>query len=84
MSTKNIKKEIEVDDSNEKLSAKELYDIQKEERLKEKEKNLKTKKRSSKKKSRKVNTTNLGAKVFAIFMLLLMVASVVISILVYL
>lgn len=58
------------------LSKKEQYDLEKKNKLKEKE----TKK---KKKSTKTKQTNLGARIFAIFMLILMVSSVIVSALAY-
>ena len=89
MSTKSRKfakrKEEVVEENIEELTAKELYDKKKEEKLKEKEKkNKKTKKSSRKKIVKKINTTNLGARIFAVFMLVLMIASVIVSIATYL
>ena len=62
------------------LSKKELYDLEKAKRNKIKDKK---KKNTNKKVSNKIKNTNLGSKIFAIFMLLLMVGSVIISSLAY-
>ena len=59
------------------LSKKELYDLEKEKRLNKKE--LEQKKKNKKKKvNNKKTQTNLGARIFAIFMLILMIGSVVV------
>lgn len=66
------------------LSKKEQYDLEKQKRLAIKEKEQKKKKNTSKKKTgNKVNSANIGARIFAIFMLVLMVGSVVVSVLSY-
>lgn len=66
------------------LSKKEQYDLEKQKRLALKEKEQKKKKNTSKKKTlNKVKETNIGARIFAIFMLVLMVGSVVVSVLSY-
>lgn len=62
------------------LSKKELYDLEKAKKNKIKDKK---KKNTNKKVSNKIKNTNLGSKIFAIFMLLLMVGSVIISSLAY-
>jgi len=87
MSTKNrkMKKNIEEvieNDSVQEFSAKELYDMKKEEKEKEKQKNSKKIKKVGKKK--KNSDSSLVARVFAVFMLLLMIASFVISVAAYL
>lgn len=71
---KKEKEETIIDISS--LSKKEQYDLAKKEKL-----NKKT--IAKKKKNIKNNQTNLGAKIFAIFMLLLMISSVIISSLAY-
>lgn len=53
------------------LSKKELYDLNKK---KKEEKNKKTS--DKKKKHKKKNNSNLGARIFAIIMLILMIASI--------
>ena len=62
------------------LSKKELYDLEKAKKNKIKDKK---KKNTNKKVSNKIKNTNLGSRIFAIFMLLLMVGSVIISALAY-
>lgn len=75
------KRELEeVIETNEDLSKKEMYDLEKKKKLEEKEKNIKKTKNKAKKTSRK---TNIAARIFAVFMLLLMVSSVIISALAY-
>lgn len=75
------KRELEeVIETNEELSKKEMYDLEKKKKLEEKEKNIKKTKNKAKKTSRK---TNIAARIFAVFMLLLMVSSVIISALAY-
>lgn len=66
------------------LSKKEQYDLEKQKKLASKEKEQKKKKNISKKKTEnKTKGTNIGARIFAIFMLTLMVGSVVVSVLSY-
>ena len=73
------KKEVEeITIETENLSKKEQYDLEKNNKLKQKEKETKKKKKVTKPKQ-----TNLGARIFAIFMLLLMVSSVIVSTLAY-
>lgn len=72
------KREIEEVVETEALSKKEQYDLEKEKRIKDKEKKDK-KKNSKKKRSTKKAPTNLGAKIFAVLMLLLMIGSVIVS-----
>ena len=77
---KNEKEEIVVDEVN--LSKKELYDLEKQKKLalKEKEQRKKNKSSSKKKKAtKKTYQTNLGARIFAIVMLILMIASIIAS-----
>ena len=75
------KRELEeVIETNEELSKKEIYDLEKKKKLEEKEKNIKKTKNKAKKTSKK---TNIAARIFAVFMLLLMVSSVIISALAY-
>ena len=57
------------------LSKKEQYDLAKKEKTNKKE--------TKKKKVSKPKQTNLGARIFAIFMLVLMIASVLVSALAY-
>jgi len=89
MSTKKrkIKKvEEEVEDIDKKeLSPKELYDLNKEKKLKERNKNKKKKDDSKKKntKSKKTGKSNLATKIFAIVMIILMLASCLSSVLIY-
>ena len=65
---KKVKTEEVIDTST--LSKKELYDLNK------KKKEQKQKKCDKKKKHKKKNTSNLGARIFAIIMLILMIASI--------
>lgn len=80
----NKKEEVEevIDEST--LSKKELYDLNKERKLKEKEKATKknTKKNTKTKKKKKSSTyqTNLVGRIFAIVMLILMLGSVIATI----
>lgn len=69
-----------IEDNDNGLSKKELYDLKKKEKLKEKEKSIK--KNSKKKNSNKKKTykTNLAGRIFAIVMLLLMLGSVIATI----
>lgn len=67
----------ENDSSN--ISKKELYDLQKQEKLKKKAKE--NKKKDKKKKNKKSTyKANLGARIFAITMLILMLGSVIATI----
>lgn len=77
---KNVQEEIVVDSDN--ISKKEQYDLEKKKRLALKEKEQK-KKKSVKSNSNKTKKTNLGNRIFAIFMLILMVGSVIVSTLAY-
>ena len=70
--------EIVVDEST--LSKKELYDLNKKKKETEKIKDNKVK---EKKRKKRELPANLGTKLFAIFMLVLMVASVLVSALAY-
>ena len=60
------------------LSKKELYDLQKQEKLELREKENKKKKK--KKSSKKTYKTNLFGRIFAIAMLILMIGSVIATI----
>lgn len=73
MSTKK-KEELKTNIENTELSPKEIYDQKKQE--KEKQKIKPKSKKNNKNKKKKTYTTNLGGKIFAIIMLLLMVASI--------
>lgn len=85
MSKKYKKKNIDVldeevvEDSEEVLSKKELYDLNKKKKDEEKKKNMKKKKGNKKKKSDE-HQINLMGRIFAIIMLILMIGSVVASI----
>ena len=84
MSTKNkkIAKKNEIEEENiQEISAKELYDKRKAERLKEKAKKAPKSKKITKKKTK--HFFNLGTRIFVMFMLLLMIVSTVISIVAY-
>lgn len=74
----------EVEVSNETLSKKELYDLEKKKKMNLKEqdnkKNKKVLKNNSKNNSKQ---TNLGTRTFAILMLILMIGSVLVSALAY-
>ena len=72
---KHNQEEVVIETDN--LSKKEQYDLEKKNKLKEKE----TKK---KKKSTKTKQTNLGTRIFAIVMLILMIGSVIASVAAYL
>lgn len=61
------------------ISKKELYDLNKSKKLAIKEKKQKKKSNNNKKK-KKTYKTNLGARIFAIIMLILMIGSIVASI----
>ena len=79
---KHDKKEVVeevIDEST--LSKKELYDLNKEKKLKEKEKNTKKIKNNNKKKKKSSTyKTNLAGRIFAIIMLILMIGSVIATI----
>lgn len=79
---KNIKEES-IEEVVDTLSKKEQYDLNKKKKEQAKLKDIKNKeKKSSKKKISKPK--NLGARIFAIAMLILMIASVLVSIFAYL
>lgn len=84
---KSYKKKIEQEEiiiENDTLSKKEQYDLEKQKRIALKEKKQKKKNKSLKKKiNNKTKTTNIGARIFAILMLLLMIGSIIISTLTY-
>jgi hypothetical protein len=82
MSTKKKTTEVPVIEKEE-LSAKELYDKKKEEKLKEKEKNKPTKKPKKKKKKTSTYETSLAGRIFAIIMLVLMAFSILTYIVAY-
>lgn len=75
------KKEEEVVVDTSALSKKELYDLNKEKKDALK---AKSEKKKNKKKKNDTKQTNLGVRIFAIFMLVLMIASVVASAIAYL
>ena len=83
--SKNYKKKNKIEDVNiddEKvLSKKEEYDLnkKKKEEMKIKDSSKKSKSSSKKNKAKKHPQTNLGARIFAIIMLILMILSVVAS-----
>ena len=88
MSTK--RKKIKVNDEEQKennsleentLSPKELYDLGKKKKNDVKDKNKKKDNSSKKKKKKKKGNGSLLGKIFAIFMLLLMIGSCIISVL---
>ena len=74
------KKVEEVIVNEDELSKKELYDLNKKKKETEKIKNNKVK---EKKRKKRELPANLGSKIFAIFMLVLMIASVLVSALAY-
>ena len=83
MSKKYKVKHEEKNDINEEeivnnLSKKELYDLQKQEKLKLREKASKKSKKN--KSSKKTYKTNLAGRIFAIAMLILMIGSVIATI----
>lgn len=78
MAKKNIQENINVETDN--LSKKEKYDLEKKKRLESKKKS--TKKSANKAKKKNTNT-NLGTKIFAIAMLILMLGSIIVSVLAY-
>lgn len=83
--SKSYKKKQELEENTyeeDTLSKKELYDLEKKKKIKNKEKSEK-KKNTNKKVSKKLKPSNLGSKIFAIFMLILMVGSVLVSALAY-
>lgn len=76
--SKNYKRKKEIEEQiieENTLSKKEQYDLAK--------KNKANKKEVKKKKTNKTKQTNLGARIFAILMLLLMISSVIVSSLAY-
>lgn len=80
---KNKRNEDEDDilnDEEENLSKKELYDLNKKKKINEKEKNLKKVKIKKKKKKNSTYQTNLVGRIFAIIMLILMIGSVIATI----
>lgn len=79
---KHVKEEVVVEADTNTLSKKEQYDLEKQKKMAIKEKEQK-KKDKKKKVSKKSNQTNLGAKIFAIVMLVLMIGSVAVSVLSY-
>lgn len=79
---KKANEEIETIDEYEGLSKKEIYDLNKKKKENIKRKTSKDKKKAKKTSSKK-HPTNILTKVFAIFMLILMVGSVVASIAAY-
>ena len=74
------RKKEEVTINEEGLSKKELYDLNKKKKETKKIKNDKSK---DKKRKKKELPANLGARIFAISMLVLMIASVAVSALAY-
>ena len=86
--SKSYKKKKEVEEEmieTSTISKKEQYELMKkkkeESKLKKDKKN--SKKIKSKKKQKKTYQTNLGARIFAIVMLILMIGSVVVSVAAY-
>lgn len=79
---KHEKNEIEIEESNESLSKKELYDLKQKEKIAKKEK-LEKKKLKKKKSKKKTYQTNLVGRIFAIVMLILMIGSVIASVATY-
>lgn len=76
--------EEEVTMENDEISKKEQYDLEKQKKVALKEKSQKKKEKSIKRKiNNKVKGTNLVSKIFAIFMLILMIGSVIVSTLTY-
>jgi len=84
---KSYKKKRELEEvivESDTLSKKEKYDLEKQKKMILKEKEQKKKDKSIKKKiNNKTKGTNMGAKIFAVVMLLLMVGSVIVSTLAY-
>ena len=80
MSTKKTEKKEVIATTN--LSKKELYDLNKKKKEESTKKKEKTEKK--KKKQQKTYSHNLGARIFAIIMLILMIGSVMASIFAYL
>ena len=74
---KNDELEETIDEST--LSKKELYDLNKERKMKEKEKSVK-KVKNKKKKKNSTYKTNLAGRIFAIVMLILMIGPVIATI----
>lgn len=77
---KRKKEEEEIIVNEDGLSKKELYDLNKKKKETEKIKDNKVK---EKKRKKRELPANLGTKLFAIFMLVLMIASVLVSALAY-
>lgn len=75
---KNDINEEEITNNSNNLSKKELYDLQKQEKLKLREKASKKSKKN--KSSKKTYKTNLAGRIFAIAMLILMIGSVIATI----
>jgi hypothetical protein len=83
---KSYKKKIEQEElvhENDNLSKKEQYDLEKKKKMNLKEKEQNKKNKVNKKNGNHAKQTNLGARIFAVFMLVLMVGSVIISTLAY-
>jgi lipopolysaccharide export LptBFGC system permease protein LptF len=85
--SKNYKKKHEdkkkdiIENNDNKLSKKELYDLKQQEKRKQKEKELKKiKKKTKKKKDKKTYKTNLIGRIFAVLMLILMAGSIIATI----
>ncbi len=72
------KNDINEEEITNNLSKKELYDLQKQEKLKLREKASKKSKKN--KSSKKTYKTNLAGRIFAIAMLILMIGSVIATI----
>ena len=79
--SKSYKDEI-ITTTEKELSKKEQYDLEKQKKETEKNKQKK-KNNSTKKKPRKKHQTNLGARIFATIMLILMIGSIVATIAAY-
>ena len=83
MSKKSKKKHIEnesINENNNSLSKKELYDLKQKEKKEQKNKTAIKNNKHKKKKKKKTYKTNLAGRIFAIVMLILMVGSVVATI----
>ena len=83
MKKKTINEEENNVEKKNSLSKKEIYDLNKKKKEESKQKKTKTESKPKKNKKKKTYTHNLGARIFAIIMLVLMIGSIVATISMY-
>lgn len=83
MKKKTINEEENNVEKKNSLSKKEIYDLNKKKKEESKQKKKKTESKQKKNKQKKTYTHNLGARIFAIIMLVLMIGSIVATISMY-